>query len=173
MPATVRADWYGGAGSEPAGSTAETGITFTREDSKAGTTNPVPIPTATGTNYSWLKNLALNVTTGAATTISNRTVKLASAITSGLLIAFKGTSTYAQPAVGNKPADSGSAGPAVPATFTAVTTTAQAYHATGVSASSTGRNGDFCQLVFGVDNSYAGGGGSASLPNLQLGYDEA
>lgn len=172
MPATVRASYYGGAAGEPAGVTAETGIKFNREDTQTGTTSPVPIPTATGTNYSWIKLLALEVTGAAATTLSNRKVALASSPTTGLKVHFKYAAAYAQPASGSMPSASGSNG-AVPATYTEVTTTPQTYDSASVSGNSTGRNGGFCQLVLGVDYSYAGGGGQATLPNILLSYDEA
>ena len=171
MPATVRVDYFGANASEPGGVSAESGITFNREDTQTGTT-PIPVPSATGTNYSWHKCLALKVTTAAATSLSNRKVGWTSGPTTGLYGYFKGNATYTQPTSGNKPADSGS-NDATPATWTKITTTPQVYHSGSVSANSTGRNGDFCQVLFGVDNNYAGGGGSASLPNLQISYDEA
>jgi len=172
MPATVRVSYYGASGTEPAGVTAETGIKFNREDTQTGTSAPVPIPTATGTNFSWLKNLALEVTGAAATSLSNRKAALASSPTSGLLVHFKYSATYAQAASGNMPAASGSNG-ATPAGYTQMTTTPQSYDNASASANSTGRNGGFCQVVLGVDYSYAGGGGQATLPNILISYDEA
>lgn len=173
MGATVRADYYGASATEPAGVTAETGIKWNREDSETGSSTPIPIPTATGTNYSWYKMLALDVTATASTNISNRRISLASSPSTGLFIFFKGSGTYTQATSGNKPADSGSNG-AVPSTYTQVTTSTQVYDSASVSAGSTGRNGNFCYLVFGVDNTFTGGAGSATaLPNLTFTYDEA
>lgn len=182
MPATIRVSYFGASASEPAGATAETGITFSQSDAQvpAAGTSPIPIPTATGTNYSWIMLLAFEVTATSTTSINNRTVKLATSITSGLALFFGNTSTYRRPASGNKPADSGSAGPATPTptgtsapgSYTALTTSAQQWDNTTTATSSTGRKGNFCELVFGVDNSYAGGGGQASLPNLTFTYDE-
>lgn len=177
MAATVRADFFGASGTEPAGSTAESGIVFNREDTKTGTT-AVPIPTATGTNYSWRKNLGLNVTATAATTISNRRVYLSGAPTTGLYLFYKAASSYTQASSGDAPADNTSSNGATPATYTALTATtlggAHVWHATGVSAGSTGRNGDFLVLLLGVGNNYSGGAGSAiSLPTHTLAYDEA
>ena len=61
-----------------------------------------------------------------------------------------------------------------PAGFTRATTSLQVYDNTSTSTGSTGRNGTYCETVFGVDFSYAGGAGSAvSLPDLRLVYDEA
>src|SRR5262245_12048492 len=167
--ATLRLDYFGGSASEPTGVSAETGFVFNREDSQSGTTTPVPKPTATGTNYSWKKNLALKVTAATATSISNRTARWGTSPTSGLFGYFKDDPTYSQPASGNKPTDSGTNG-ATPATYTALTTTGQSYQATSVSAGSTGRNGDFCVVVAGIDNTYAGAAGSIALPDLIVGY---
>lgn len=173
MAATVQAQYFGASATLPAGVTAETGIKFNREDTQTGTTGTIPIPTATGTNYSWYKQLALAVTATSTTSMSNRRVALASNPATGLLIHFKGAATYVQASSGNMPAASGSNG-AVPATYTQVTTSNQVWDNTSVSTGSTGQNGNFVLLVLGVDNTYAGGAGSAiSLPNILLTYDEA
>src|SRR5262245_65443429 len=132
MPATIRAAYFGGAATEPAGTNAETGIKFSRDDNQNTGGTPVPIPTAGGpgaTNYSWEKNLALEVTGAAspATAITNRTIRLATAPTTGLQLHWK-TGPYAQPTNGTMPAPSASAKDAVPAGFTLMTTTATQYH---------------------------------------------
>lgn len=174
MAATVRLDYYGGNASEPAGVTAEAGAKFNRADSLAGTT-PVPRPTAAGTAYSYVKQLGLNVTGSAATAISNRTVKMGSSPATGLTLAFLGSATYLdQTGASGAPADNGTTNDAAPSGYTAMTTSAQSYHAASVSAGSTGRNGNFCRAVAGVANNYAGGAGSGiALPDIVAGYDEA
>jgi hypothetical protein len=177
VPATVRASYYGAATTEPAGVNVDTvggsAIKFNREDTLAGPT-PVPIPTATGTNFSAVKQVALEVTVaGGGTAISNRRVHAASAPATGLGLHFLGSATYLnQQTTVSIPTASGSNG-ATPSTYTAMTTTAQVYAATSVTAN-TGRNGDFCRLVLGVDFSYAGGANPAgTVPNIVLTYDEA
>lgn len=180
--ATIRASYYGASAGEPAGVTAETGITFSKSDAQvpAAGTAPVSIPVATGTNYSWIMLLAFEVTGTGTTTINNRTVKYASSVTAGSAVFFGNTSTYRQPASGNKPTDSGSNGPATPTpagsnapgSYTALTTSAQQWDNTSTVTSSTGRKGNFCELVYGVDFTYAGGGGQEALPNLTMQYDE-
>lgn len=184
--ATVRVSYFGNSASEPAGANAESGITFSLSDAQAPAsgTSPVQIPTSTGTNYSWIMLLALEVTvisSSPTTAMTNRTIKYASGITSGSQLFFADQPTYRRPASGNKPSDSGSAGPATPTpggssapgSYAAVTTSAQQWDNASHSTGSTGRNGDFVELVYGVDNSYAGGGGQESLPNLTITYDEA
>lgn len=181
--AVCRLDIYTGAspaaftGGSYAGVTAEGGIKFNREDTLVGTT-PVPIPTATGTNFSWLKNLALDVTTIGTTNISNRRIYFASAPSTGLSGFYKSVATgsYAQAASGNKPTDSGSNG-ATPAGYTALATSlggSSAYDGSSVATSTLGVNGSLAVCVAGIDFTFAGGAGSATaLPTVTLTYDEA
>ena len=172
MAATVQAQWFGNNASEPAGVNAETGINLSRADAQSGTT-PTPIPTSTATNYSWYILLALAVTATSSTHISNRRVAAATSFATGILFFFKDQSTYTDPSGSNKPSDNGStAGPATPSGYTAMTTSNQLWDNTSTSTGSTGRNGDFCQLAMGVDNTFAGGGGVATTPTLNLVYDE-
>jgi hypothetical protein len=141
--AVTRLDIYTGAspiltGASYAGVTAEGGIKMNREDTLTGTT-PIPIPTATGTNYSWIKNLALDVTTTGTTNISNRRIYFGSAPSTGLFGFYKSVATgsYAQAASGNLPAASGSNG-ATPAGYTALATSlggSTAYDASSVASS--------------------------------------
>lgn len=180
--AVTRLDYYNGAspvftGGSYAGVTAEGGAKFNREDTLTGAT-AIPIPTATGTNFSWIKNFALDVTTAGTTSISNRRIYFLSAPTSGLNGFYKAVATgsYAQAASGNMPAASGSNG-ATPAGYTVLAQSqggASAYDASSVSTATQGVNGGLAVLVGAVDFTFAGGPGSGTaLPNLQLAYDEA
>lgn len=177
MPATVEARYYGASASAPAGVSVDTvggtAIKFNRDDTQAGAT-PIPIPTATGTNYSSVKQLALHVTVaGGGTAISNRRIHWATSPASGLGLHFLGNATYVdQTSVVSIPTASGSNG-AVPATYAAMTGSAQVYDAASVTAN-TGKNGNYVRVVLGVDNTYAGGANpAAAVPNLVLTYDEA
>ena len=180
--AVCRLDYYNGAspvftGGSFGGVSAEGGAKFNLEDTLTGTT-PIQIPTATGTNFSWIKNFALDVTTAGTTSISNRRIYLASAPTSGMNVFYKSVATgsYAQAASGNRPASSGSNG-ATPAGYTAMATSlggSTAYDASSVSTATQGVNGSLAVCVSSVDFSFAGGPGSATaLPNITLTYDEA
>lgn len=171
MAAVVRASIATGAG--PTLATAETGSKFNREDTLAGTT-PIPVPSATGTAFSYKKTFRLEVTTlDAATSISNFRHHIASAPGTGLKLWFKdpGT-TYAQ-ATAVAAADSGT-NDSTPAGYTTAPTTATVYDAASYAASSTGGKGDYIEYALGVSNLYVSGAGSAiALPNLVLTYDEA
>jgi hypothetical protein len=170
--ATVQAQIRTGSGSGSAAN-AEGGVSFSLDDSATGTT-PVQIPTSTGTNYSWIRNLELHVTSTGTTTINNRTIKMSGSPSTGLKLHWKdvAVASYAQAASGNRPSSSGSDG-ATPSGYTNMTTSAVQYDNTSVATSSTGANGDMAVCVMGVDSSYSGGPGSAiSLPSIILGYDE-
>jgi len=180
--AVCRLDYYNGSsptftGGSYAGVTAEGGIKFNLDDTLTGTT-PIPIPTATGTNFSWIKNLALDVTTAGTTSISNRRIYLGSSPSTGLNVFYKSvvTGSYAQAASGNRPTASGSNG-ATPAGYTVMATSlggSTAYDASSVSSATQGVNGSLAVCVAAVDFSFAGGPGSATaLPNILLSYDEA
>lgn len=163
-----------GTGSSVSWANAEGGVTFNLADSITSTT-PISIPTTTGTNFSWIKNLAIAVTVTGTTNMSNRTVKMGSSPATGLALWWKDVAqaSYAQAASGNRPASSGSNG-ATPTGYTSMTTSTQQWDNTSHATSSTGPNGDMVVCVLGVDNTYTGGAGSAaSLPNIVLQYDEA
>ena len=181
MPATVQAQFFSGSASLPAGANAETGITFNRADSQTGTT-PVPIPVSAGVNFSFLKALALAVTATSTTTITNRTVRLSGAVATGLGIHWKTVvqaswgASLDQTSASKAPADTtgtNNAGTA-PSGYTATTTSAVQFDNTSQATSSTGIGScPLLAMLLAVDNTYAGGPGSAALGNLVLGYDEA
>jgi hypothetical protein len=181
MAATLTANYYNG-GSEGAGTDATTGMRFNREDTQMGTSGTIPIPTTSpNTVYSWYKNIALAVTNAdGAVTITNRSVKLGTNVSlpTGAFLYFLSTGTYRQASAGTAPPSMASNG-AVPTdpngdgTYAAMTLNAQAYDGAGASAGSTGRNGNFCRMVFGLDARYTGGAGALTLPNIIMGYDEA
>lgn len=100
-------------GAGPTLASAEAGFCYSREDTLTGTT-PVVRPTAIGTTFSWLKWLALVVTTIGTTTISNRRIQLSTTETAGLAVFFAGVGAYVQAAGGNLPTASGSNGPTTP-----------------------------------------------------------
>lgn len=163
-----------GTGASVSWANAEgTGIKFNLEDTATGTT-PVAIPTATGTVFSWIKNLVLAVTGTGSTNISNRNIYMGSSPATGLQLFWQAVavSSYAQAASGNRPASSGSNG-ATPSGYTLMTTSAVQYDNASVSTGSTGPNGKMAVCALGIDNTYVGGAGSAiSLPSIKIQYDE-
>lgn len=164
-----------GTGATVSWASAEGGIVFQLADSATATTPPIPIPTSTGENFSWIKNLVLSVTATGTTTISNRSVYYSGSISTGLALFWEAVAvaSYAQASSGNQPAASGSNG-ATPSGYTAMTSSAVVYDSTGVSSGSTGPNGKMAVVVLGVSGNYSGGAGSSiSLPSIILQYNEA
>jgi hypothetical protein len=165
----------------PAGVNAETGITFNREDTQIGST-PIPIPTSAGVNFSWLKVVQLAVTGTSTTTISNRTVRGSIALATGLGWHWK-TDTQANWGAsfnqqGGSKASADTIGTnnatAAPAGYTAITLSAAQYDNTSQATSSTGIGSALLLAIeLACDATYAGGPGTATLPNIILGYDEA
>lgn len=155
---------------------AEGGLKFNRSDDEL-TTAPVPIPTATGTNYSYYKSVYLycNSATGAGTSITNRTIQLAGAPATGLAVVYKDVAaTYAQATAVLAADASGGSPPATPATYTAMTTSPVTYQAGSVTSANNTRVGDILQIGLAVGSNYAGGGGSAqTVLSITLGYDES
>ncbi len=165
--------WQCGTGSSVTWANAEGGVKFSREDSITGAT-PVPIPTVTGTRFSWIKNFVLAVTVAGTTNISNRNISMSGATATGLQLFWQAVAlaSYTQAAVGNQPADSASNG-ATPAGYTLMTTSVAQYDNTSVASSGTGPNGKMAVCCLGVDHTFVGGPGSATaLPSLILSYDE-
>jgi hypothetical protein len=163
-----------GTGSSVSWANAEGGLTWNLADSITSTT-PIAIPTATGTNFSWIKNLVIAVTVTGTTAITNRTIKMGSSPSTGLALFWKdvAVASYAQAASGNRPTASGSNG-ATPAGYTAMTTSPVQFDNTSHVTSASGPNGDMAVCVLGVDNTYVGGAGSAiATPSVVLSYDEA
>jgi hypothetical protein len=170
--ATVQAQI--GTGASVSWASAESGIKWNLADSATATT-PISIPTATGTVFSWIKNLVLAVTGTGTTTINNRRISMASSPATGLNLHWKdvAVSSYAQASSSNRPASSGSNG-AVPSGYTQMTTSPALWDNTSVATSSTGPNGDMVVVTLGIDYGFLGGPGSAtSIPNITIAYDEA
>ena len=170
--ATVQGQF--GNGGSVSWANAETGAKFNRDDTLSGTT-PIPIPTATGENYSWIKHFVLAVTGAGTTTMSNRNIYQSTSAATGLFLYFvaQAVGGYVQASGATKPADVGTNG-TTPATYTLMTTSPQLYDNTGVATSGTGPNGSMVNCLLGVDHTFVGGPGNATaLPSLILQYDEA
>ena len=162
-----------GTGASVTWASAEGGVSFSLDDSISGIT-PVPIPTVTGTNYSWIRNLVLYVTATGTTTISNRRIALSGTPATGLNIDWKAVAvaSYVQASGASRPTASGSNG-AVAAGYTLATTTAAVYDASSVATSSTGPNGLMAVCVTAGDLTYtAGPSSAATVSTILLLYDE-
>lgn len=94
MPAEVRVSWYGGSATEPAGVSAETGVSLDRSDSQTGTEPVVMPPTSPGTTYSAMKQVALEVLTTSTTTLTHGTVRATGRMPPGINWVYQAHTTY-------------------------------------------------------------------------------
>lgn len=183
MPATVQAQWFGASASLPSGVNAETGVTWNREDTQTGLT-PIPIPVSAAVNFSYLKILQLSITvaSGNTTSLLNRTIRLSTTMATGLGFHWKtdtqanwGTAFNQQ---GGTKAPSDTIGTnnaaSAPSGYTAATTSSVQYDNTNQNPTVTGiGSGPLLAVLLAVDATYTGGPGTATLPNIILGYDES
>lgn len=172
MAATVRMSYASGAG--PTLATAETGIKYNQEETLAGTSAPIPRPTATGTEFSWPKVFRLEVTASDSTTGSNFRVSYSgSAPATGLALWWKDDGASYTQVSAEADSPTGSNG-STPTGYNDLTSSTEVYDATGASFGTTGGKGDYFRVALGVSNNYSGGAGSAiALPSLVLTYDES
>jgi hypothetical protein len=168
--------WTGSTGSPGNGASATGGITFNRDATLNGTSAPVPKPTAAGTNYSWLKNLGIEITAGDSTSINNRRLHRLTALPTGIVMFYSimnnVAGSYVAPA--SAATDNGTTNESVPGGFTAMPASATVYDNTSetASASATIPNGDWIRVGVGVSGNYAGGAGTPALPTIRLTWDE-
>src|SRR5678815_332962 len=171
--AVVRASH--GTGASVTWATAEGGLKWNRDEGLTVTTAPIPIPTSAGTNYSWIKNLALEVTTTGTTNMSNRRISMATSPAAGLTYDWKAVAdaSYVRGNVATI-TDNATTNDAVPAGYTAMTTTPAVYDAASVATSSAAVNGGMAVCAVGLAFTYAGGPGTNNAsPSLTFTYDEA
>lgn len=184
MAATTKFYVYDGSGPTGHDVTSGTGtVSFSRADTYNDTASPITIPAAGARRFSYLRYAKLYCSANGGTTLSNLRISLASSLAAGLTAHFLtgGQSTYTLnngtqgTAAGNYPADDSVTTGTAPTNYTAMTTTAQQYDATGGVSSNAASVGKYCQIVFAVDGTNYTGGGNASttLPNLTITYDEA
>jgi hypothetical protein len=183
ITATVAA--YVAYGASPTTANTESNLKWQRSDTPTATTNPIPIPTATGNKYSYLRYLFLDVTGTASTNISNRRISIASSLATGLQLLWLNQATYTQnngsqgTSAGNYPADDTAANGTVPGTpaWAAVTTTPTQWDNTSVSTGSTGRNGNYVQVCLQISHAFDPTSYSdltnITMSNLVATYDEA
>lgn len=166
--------WTGG--SPGSGVSAELGMVMGKSDALDASAAPVTIPSSTGTNFSWFKNLGLECTGNAGNTISNRRIHYTEGIPvnlpSGMFYYWLASASYSQSAAPDT--DAGTDG-ATPSGYTDMTDTAVQYDAADDAAAVDGAvNGDYLRFAIGIDSTYAGGPGSGiSGPDIRITYDES
>lgn len=174
MPMTVVLDVLTGAGPTV---TPATSAVMNREDTVSGTT-PIPTPSSTGTNFSWVKSVQPEITaTGGLTMTNIRVGKVTAESVTGLKLwhntanAVYTQATGAPSATGDNnvtaPTINGDTGVAVPL----ITAPPAAYSAGP--HSTTGRKGNIVELVVGIDATCVTSGTGVATPTVRWIWVEA
>lgn len=137
-------------------------LLFNTADDNSTTTNPIIVPTTTGTAFSFPKAVALKINTSGTTNITSIGWQLAQTLTTGFFLYFKSLgASYVQSTAA--PASTATAGATPPATYTLMNATVQNTQS-GVALATSGAAGtvvgNYVALLFGVDNTYAAAGGT-------------
>lgn len=174
MAMTVQIDVLTGAGPT---ATAVTACVFNREDTVNGTTG-VPVPTAAGTKFSWVKSFQVEITATGGLTMTNILVgKVANETVVGTKL-WRVTSHAAYTQATTNPTDTGDNN-TTPPTLNGAGALALELIATPPSAYSagphntTGRKGNIVEISCGIDNTIGAGGSGLATPTLRWKWTEA
>lgn len=149
---------------------------FNREDTRVGTT-PVPTPTATGTNFSFVKSFQPNITVTDSLSMTNiRVGKVTNeALTGVRLWANTTNSAYTQ---ATTPPSAGADNNITPPTINGdvaealeLITVPPAVYAAGP-FNTTGRKGNIVELCIGVDNTNTSSG-QQTMPSIRWTWNES
>lgn len=169
-----------GAGPSWADVGATTAI-WNRVDSLTGTT-VIPTPTATGTNFSYVKSFAINVTaTGSLTMTDARFGKVAAEATTGTKLWHRSDhaeGSYIQAtAAPTATGDNNTTAPAMNGTNAAVTAVPLISGPPSVYSagphSTTGRKGNLIEVALGVDATNTTAGAAVATPTLRWQWTES
>lgn len=173
MAMTVQIDLATGASPSYAATTA---VKWNRIDSEAGTT-AIPTPTATGTNFSFVKSFQINITaTGSLTMTDVKVGKVAGEATTGTKL-WHVTANVAYTQATTSPSATGDNNTTAPtlngdsATAMPLISGASAYSAGP--HTTTGRKGNYVEVSLGVDATNTTAGTSVSTPTLRWQWTEA
>lgn len=176
MAMTIVIDCLTGAGPTV---TAASAIVFSREDSVIGTTG-IPVPTATGTKFSWAKTMQLEITATGGLTMSNILVgKVTNESVAGTKLwevtsHAVGAYVQASSAPGDT-ADNNVTAPTVNGAAAAAVqliSTPPSTYAAGP-FNTTGRKGNLVELVAGLDNTCVSSGTGIASPTMRWKWTEA
>lgn len=172
---TVVIDLLTGAGPTV---TPVTSFKFNRDDTQAGTTAGIPTPASTGTKFSFVKSLQIEITATGGLTMTNILVgKVANETVTGSKI-WRNTSNAAYTQAVAAPAD-GPDNNTTPPTINGdvgtalelITAPPAAYEAGPFNT--TGRKGNIVELVAGIDNTNVVSGTAVASPTIRFKWTEA
>lgn len=157
--------------------TPVTTVTLNREDTALGAT-PIPVPTSTGTNFSWVKSFQIEITATDGLTMTNVLFGkvTAEAITGQKLWVNTANAAYTQ-AVGSPTStgDNNVTGPTLNGDVAVAVELINAPptpYATGP-FTTTAKHGNIVELVAGYDTTTAASGGAVQTPTVRWRWTEA
>lgn len=179
MAMVVQIDLATGAGPSFAATTA---VKWNREDTEAGTT-AIPTPTATGTNFSYVKSFQINITTTNSLTMTDVKIgKVAGETTTGTKLWHRSdhaVGSYVQAtAAPAATGDNNTTAPVIPAggnnsTVIAIPLIGSASVYSAGPHTTTGRKGNLVEITLGVDATNTTAGASVATPTLRWQWTES
>lgn len=179
MAMTVQIDQATGSGPTFA---SVTSVKWNRTDD-ASTASAIPTPTATGTNFSYVKSFVVEITaTGSLTMTDIKVGKVANETTTGTKLWHRtdhAEGSYVQAtAAPAATGDNNSTAPVIPAggnntTVTALPLIGSASVYSAGPHSTTGRKGNLVEVALGVDATNTTAGASVATPTLRWQWTES
>lgn len=153
-----------------------TSVVWNRVDSASGTTE-IPTPTSTGTNFSFVKSLIVNISATNSLSMTNILFgKVAAETTTGTkLWAYTGHSSYTQAtAAPTSTSDNNVTAPTVNGATASAVPLISAPPSTYAAGpfSSTGNAGNYVEVCLGVDNTNTTAGTGVATPTLEFSWTE-
>jgi len=161
----------------PTWTTNITSCKWSLDDAQSGTT-PIPTPTATGTNFSFVKSFKVDITNvGASLTMTNVKIGTTTSPATGLKLWHQKHTTYTQAtAAPTSTGDNNSTAPTINGTAAVAGGMVLIGSAAVLLAgpfTTTGRQGDHIEVCLGVDNGNTGSGSTVAVPTLRFQWTEA
>lgn len=157
--------------------TAISSFKFNRDDTATGTTAGIPTPASTGTKFSWVKSLQIEITATGGLTMTNVMVGKATSESVGGTKLWRVTSHAAYTQATTNPADTADNNVTGPTLNGAVATALELITAPPSSYASgpfntTGRKGNIVELVAGIDNTNLNSGVAVASPTIRFKWTE-
>lgn len=152
-----------------------TSVVFSRVDDATGTT-PVPTPTATGTNFSYVKSFQPNITNADSLSMTDVKVgKVTSESTGKKYWHDTSHASYTQATTApSATGDDNSTAPTInSATATALPAIGSANVYSAGPHTTTGRKGNYVEICVGVDSTNTDAGTGVSMPTIRWQWTES
>jgi hypothetical protein len=176
MAMTVQIDCANGA--TPTWTGNVTAIAFSRVDDVAGVSAQIPTPEVTGTNFSFVKSLSVNITVTGSLSMTNIKVGKASSesVTGTKLWHYTGHASGSYVEATAAPTTTGDNNVTAPTlnggTATALPAIGSASQYSAGPHSTTGRKGNLAEIVTGIDFTNVTAGPAVAIPSISFRWTE-